>query len=130
MSFQLELKKFADNYENRLDTVNRATMLSLFSAIILDTPVKTGRLRGNWQTTIGSPATGTLGTKSKSGNVSIKRAKQNAGEVGETTYFTNNLPYAARIEDGYGKNNKAGGMVALNVLRYRRILKQELRNAS
>ena len=76
----------------------RATVLGSASRIIKSTPVDTGRLRGNWQSSIEAPKT-TITTNTSEAIAQID-AKTNILklELGENYYLTNNLDYAYYIE--------------------------------
>lgn len=127
MSFSLDLSKFAKGTEEKLEKTKRAVTLKLFSAIVLDTPVDTGRLRGNWQISIAAPKTGTLAREDKSGSTvnSEIKATVEASKLGDTVILRNNLPYAHRIEyDGWSKVKAPQGMVRRNLLRFERLLKK------
>ena len=58
MSFASDVEAYAKKAGASLDETSRAIVLELFGSVIKDTPVDTGRARGNWQTTIGTPANG------------------------------------------------------------------------
>ena len=83
--------------------------LSLFKGIILDTRVKTGRLRGNWQTTTGEPNKSTTEREDIGGSQAIDEALGAITPDG-IDYMTNNLPYAEVYEE-------QDGMAARNLLR-------------
>lgn len=120
-SFSLSVAAFADVAKGNMDKVRRASILELFSAVILGTPVDTGRLRGNWQTTINSPAQGVRDTLDKSGSEAIHGVVANLGGIQDAVWFVNNLPYAEAIEMGYSKQAPAG-MVRKNVAAWERIV--------
>ncbi len=103
------------------------TASELFTAIIQDTPVDTGQLRGNWQTSIGSPSNSDLrGTLDPSGSTAISTAKS----VVETftlnkdtdIFMTNNLDYAQSIEFGHRPSLAPQGMVRVNVVKFETIV--------
>lgn len=102
MSFALDVKAFCDKAKKNPETVMRSVTLKLFSAIILASPVDTGRFRMNWQASGGLPASGELPGEDKGGNVATARAEN---FIEKATYWeeftlTNNLPYAELIEFG------------------------------
>ena len=104
----------------------KKAIMSLTTDIIYDTPVDTGRLRNNWIPSINESETSysMLGT-----DTSKRRSKErptlqetitkvNTLQLGDTFYFTNNLPYAKRIEfDGWSAKAPQG-MVRKNILRW------------
>ncbi len=84
-----------------------------FKLLIFKTPVKTGRLRGNWQASVGSPKTAELQRRDKPGQVTLADGFGNMTEIppGSVIWITNNLPYAEAIENGHGAKNVPGQMV-------------------
>lgn len=102
--------------------------MALFRAIIEDTPVKIGRLAGNWQSTLASPAIGETSRTGKGAAI----AAINTGTMRDTAFLTNNLPYAETVEYGLfpdGPKTSGGfskkspeGMVRRNVARINQLI--------
>lgn len=111
--FSEQMKVIAEDMGLAVEQVARATIIDLFTAIIYDTPVDTGRLQGNWQTTIGQPAVGELDRNGPAGaTVEILTTVREP----DVYFFTNNLPYAERIEfDGWSHTKAPAGMVRINI---------------
>ena len=57
MAFSKDVEKFRKDFIKLEDDVYRASTLSLFTKVIVGTPVKKGVLRGAWYTNVGSPDT-------------------------------------------------------------------------
>lgn len=101
--FAARMKKHGDRLpKNVAVNVNRAA-LRILSVVVPATPVDTGRARGNWQTSIGSPLLGETGRLDKTGGVTINagRAALSGRKAEQTIYITNNVPYIGRLNDGY-----------------------------
>lgn len=97
-NFSLDVAAFAKECNATLDETARAIKIELFSSVIRDTRVDTGRLRGNWQTTTGRPAEGEVERLDPTGSQAT--AEVQAGVSGDTVdYLTNNLPYAEVWEE-------------------------------
>lgn len=128
MSFAGDLAKFKDNALKVTERTRRAIVIELFSSVILDTPVDTGRLRGNWQASIGTPARGTIEYGELSITGAIDGVRRNLGSGDVTNYLTNNLPYAERIEYGYS-NQAPEGMVRKNTIRMKAIVREQIRKS-
>ena len=112
-SFGLQVAEWAKTTKQRLDVSVRSITLELFSGIIEATPVDTGRARGNWQTSVGSPAIGTVERLDPDGSAAIKEVIANMGGAGKVTWLTNNLPYIAVLEyGGYPDPVKRGTLVS------------------
>ena len=124
MSFASDVAKYAKLAGASVDETGRAIVLELFRSVIKDTPVDTGRARGNWQTTIGTPASGTtdrLGEEESLAEVSQQAASFGAGKV---IYLTNNLPYIYRLEFLGWSQQSPDGMARKNVARIQSIVRK------
>ncbi len=97
-----DFKRALVKLEKTSEKIIRATSLQLFSAIVDDTPVDTGRLRGNWQATLGAPSQITVSTDDKTGNPTKSKIGFTVSklEMNKSVFLTNNLPYAEVIENG------------------------------
>lgn len=128
MSFASDVEAYAKKAGASLDETSRAIVLELFGSVIKDTPVDTGRAKGNWQTTIGTPASGTvdrLGESEALSDVNQQTASFGAGKV---IYLSNNLPYIYRLEyDGWSQQ-APGGMLRKNVARIQQIVAKAARD--
>lgn len=126
MSFAGDLKDFELKFSDASDDFVQGVEVSLFNAVILDSPVDTGRFRGNWQTTTANPATGIAGGIDPTGAATIAAmtAFVESLKGGRVTFLTNNLPYAQRLEYGYS-GQAPEGMVRKNVARFQSIIKEQ-----
>lgn len=126
MSFSLDIAKFAEKAGANAGLVVKKVATDMFSRIVFRTPVDTGRARGNWQVSFGSPATGVTNNQdsSKLDTGSSLSSMVSAFESlnGKVIYswksgdiwLSNNLPYIGKLEYGtYGKGpgatEKTGG---------------------
>lgn len=71
-----------------------------------------GRFRGNWQVTFVRPAVGAIDRVDKAGTATLAAGREvlahyDSGEYG-SIWFTNNVPYAQRLEYGWSKQAPAG----------------------
>ena len=130
---------------DRMDKAVRGTLLDLSRRIVLRTPVGNpslwqgppppgytgGQARGNWQASIGSPASGTTTAIDKTGTptiTSIAGETQNA--PGNVWYLTNNLPYISILEhDGWSTQAKEG-MVRISLRELDRSIDEQIANLS
>jgi hypothetical protein len=136
MSFESDIIRFTNKSEKEADKIRRAVIIKLFSSVIDDTPVDTGRLRGNWQTSVNKPKNSTLTGNDKGGGKSKARVLSNLGKFGDSIHLTNNLPYAKVAEYGEwngptDKVNATGfsrksprGMLRKNAVRFQKILQK------
>ena len=122
MSFSVDILEFAKATGKNIDEVSRNIKLNLFKGVIKDTHVISGRLKGNWQTSTGSPKTGTIARLDKTGSLAIAEAERVV--KGDTKdYMVNNLPYAQVREEN-------DGMVATNMARIERNIKEAVSSVS
>src|SRR5690606_21815546 len=122
MSFSADLRRFNRKTKDSLDRTRRIVIIKLFSADIKDTPVLSGRLRGNWQTTINSPATGVIGIRDEAAAIAEVKRMADRRKGSDVVIPRNNLPYAYRIEfDGWSKVKAPQGMMRRNVVRFQRL---------
>lgn len=134
MGFGADLDKASKGLIKYAEKWERGTVISLFSAVIQDTPVDSGRAKNNWFVTLTRPSVKVVKSTDKSpkGSISTQKSWQIANTIasssGDTGYFlTNNLPYIQKLEfGGYGDGPKTsggyskqavGGMVRKNVAR-------------
>ncbi len=122
MSFVKQLGQFRLKTESAADRVVRGLTIELFAGVVRDTPVDTGRARGNWQTTVGTIPAAERERLDRSGGAAIAEVvAETPLKVGNKTFLTNNLPYIMPLEEGYSKQAPAG-MVRKNFLRVKQIL--------
>lgn len=132
MSFSVDVSKWAKNAMNEVEELRKAVVFELFSSVILDTPVLTGRLRGNWMISADDPKSETLEITDQEGKKTIRKVQDfvNSGNLKEdqAAVLANNLPYAYRIEyDGWSHTKAPAGMVRKNFIRVSRNLKRKFR---
>lgn len=140
LAFDRQIEAFAKKTNMSVDRAIRGTSIKLFSAIILASPVDTGRFRANWQASNERPASGTTFSEDKSGSGAINNVTTYINGAPFANEFTlaNNLPYAYKLEfggyTGDGPNTVGGystqapqGMVRINVARFQRILDEQAR---
>lgn len=105
------IKRFAAQSKEKETLVIRKIAIECFKRIILGTPVDTGRARGNWQASTGSPANGEVDVLDPTGAIAIAAM---VSEVVAWTpkddlpaFITNNLPYIQRLNEGWSKQAPA-----------------------
>lgn len=124
-SFSITVGKMAQEAVRQLHREEKAVVFSLFKSTILDTPVLTGRLRGNWA--FGTTKEGrTSNALDKKGTVTIAAMRAGVASVQgfrKPVFLVNSLPYAWGIEFGGRSPEKAPlGMVRKNVIRIARLV--------
>lgn len=127
-NFGRDIAKYAQRTGKKIAAVNMAIAMETLKGIVMDTPVDTGRLRGNWQTSAGTPIMTTIDREDKSGSAVMGEMAANINPMG-VTYMTNNLPYAKRRNDEGGAGGVNAGFVEKNFARVERNVKQAVGNA-
>ncbi len=122
MSFSNDIKKFNEKTQKAATNVFRGTALSLMNKIVLRTPVDTGRLRGNWFSSINRAS------NQVDGNGERYTSTTGKAKLSDSIFFVNNLPYAQVIEDGDG-NRPPHGMVKVTIAEFQQVVRQNARKA-
>ena len=122
-NFSQQISRFSKKAGKNMATVQRKIAFDLSKKVIEETPVESGRAKGNWLPSIGSPSGDTIGVVSES--VAIGKVKLVADSIsGDKTYYlTNNLPYIRPLEYGHSPQQPAG-WVRLAVQRFNSIAKK------
>ena len=126
MSFASDVERISKKMAISTEKLAAATFIELFSSVIKDTPVKEGRLRGEWQTTKNSPAGGEANRTQKEDTGVATMEAFTVINKPDLYFLTNVMPYAERVEfDGWSHTKAPRGMVRINVKRLRSILRTE-----
>jgi hypothetical protein len=104
-AFRIRMAKQIQTMQKDREEAATRIVLSLFSAVVMKTPVDTGRARANWFPSMGSPVQGhDPAASDKSGAntlANIERFLYSNRIVGEgVVWLTNNLPYIEVLEYG------------------------------
>lgn len=136
-SFSLQIAEFIAKTKADMDKVTRATVMKIDGRLVERSPAGDasywknpppkgytgGRFRGNWQASIGSPASGALDVIDKDGSATLAAHASviSVAKAGQVFYLVNNLPYAQRIEKGWSRQAPIG-VVALTVVEFQTIV--------
>ncbi|MEA2091119.1 MAG: HK97 gp10 family phage protein [Campylobacterota bacterium] len=126
MSFSLDLSKFSNLTEKKMETVVKKVSIGLTSDIIKDVPVLSGRARSSFFLDINKFSDKETNTTDKSGDKTIANAVSKANEykLCDTVTIVSNLPYIERLEYGYSKKSP-NGFMRLNIIRWSKIVDKE-----
>lgn len=102
-----------DKVDKLLDQAVRRVAFSVYTQIVQNTPVDTGRARGNWHIDVNLidiriiEPTGAEKDPSYDGT---EKALTAVGQhkLGSTIFISNNLPYIRRLNDGHSLQSPAG----------------------
>lgn len=102
--------RFAGLIKDEIAAAARALALDLFSAMMVRSPVDTGRFRGNWQIDIAVPSASALERFDKAGQATIMAETQKllAYRLGQTITMRNNVPYSVKLEYGWSAQAPTG----------------------
>lgn len=111
------MKKAGQRVADNADRLIRRCALATDAAVVLATPVDTGRARANWQVELGEPAAGVIGDLKdkkaqfdRSGQSTISQGSEaiKGYKSGTSINITNNLPYIERLNDGWSAQAPSG----------------------
>lgn len=125
MSWSIPLDRLAEKYEAKLETVTRKVTFDLFRSVVQKSPVDTGRFKGNWNVSIGTPNYTTTLTANEGRGLG-EAQKALSLPVGNVAYLSNGLPYARRLEYGYS-GQAPNGMVRLSVQNFAQMVQRAIR---
>jgi hypothetical protein len=130
-NFQADIAAWAKKAELSAEKAIRGARLEIARRVISNTPVDIGMLKGNWQSTTGAPAGGTLERADPTGAAALADASAASGrDVAGVFYLVNNLPYARRIEyDKWSHTKAPAGMLLISVRAWLDIVEQAARDA-
>ena len=128
--FRRDFAKIIEKAGKRADLVVRQSMFTLVSRLIETSPVKEGRFKNNWNTSLNSVDTTTSWPPDKDGSGALERAKQmlNTWKPGQIAFMTNSMPYAKKLEDG-SSTQAPYGVVKLTLQNYALIIEKAAREA-
>lgn len=122
MSFLTDVSGFVNRATEALNKTAAEVETEVMTLVIMRSPVDTGRFRGNWQTSVGSAATGEIERIGAQPSIEEMRSVVSALKGGRVTFLSNNLPYGHRLEfDGWSDQAPAG-MVRRTVSEYQKIV--------
>ena len=102
--FEQRIGDLATRVARNADRLVRKVAMAADQAVVMATPVDTGRARANWLARLNAPADGETSDTDRSGGKAIKQAAGViAGYDGDRdaeVHITNNLPYIQRLNEG------------------------------
>lgn len=137
--FTASIDKWISQVESGLEDVVQELCKDVHKALVMGSPVDTGRFRGNWQITFNRIPLHAVNNYDKSGQRTIAEGNQiiegmfARGAAITSVHFSNMLIYANALEYGHSKQAPSGvvGIVALRLRSYmtEAIRKSRLKNA-
>lgn len=98
--FTKQLEAFTEAVNQATTKTIREVVIEVGSGVINLSPVLTGRFKGNWQMTVGSPSMHSLNSTDPDGAATIAELRKMASTLtpGEVAYIVNNLDYGYNVE--------------------------------
>lgn len=108
--FARRIRALARRMPDNVDKIVKQAAIAVDQAVVLATPVDTGRARGGWQVGLGGPSTEDLGLLDQSGAAAIAR---NNGAIltrrlGQDIFISNNVEYIGFLNEGSSSQAPAG----------------------
>lgn len=132
--FKLDLKNFADKIvpEQHHLMVKRFAF-DVYRRIVMKTPVDTGRARGNWGISVGTPhsqgyipSNAVVGAPLDANEMAHAMSVLNATTPQQIRrniiWISNDLPYIQALENGHSKQSPPHAMVAMTIEEIKRVI--------
>lgn len=133
--FEIQLEQFHDKVNERLDFILRKVSFDLLRAVVLLTPVDTGRARASWGLGIDSPSADMVGevaklSKEAASRMAFNNAQRVVEEVmfGDSVFITNPVEYIVFLEGGSSKQAPQG-MVKKSLRRFPSIVEKAIQES-
>ncbi len=103
MTWETSPTEFSGEARKDLDKTAKHVAQKVLRNVVFNSPVDTGRFRGNWIVGIAKRSFQQLKRKDKSGGSTFQKGKNKLqkSRANVTIFITNNLPYAQRLNEGW-----------------------------
>lgn len=138
-TFARRMGELGKRIDRNVPKLMRKVALSVDQAVVVATPVDTGRARSNWRVGVNAVPGGEVDTYGPGGAATagaISQARSAVSRVDNSRdiiYLSNNLPYIGRLNDGYSAQAPAGFVQtavgkAASAVRVARLLERSFRD--
>lgn len=137
-TFALDIAKFAEKAGANVTTVVRKVSIDTLAKVVDRTPVGNpdnwknpppagyvgGRLRANWNVSLGNPDLSTSTDTDKGGVATVAkgRSRLSRADATQDIYIMNSLPYVRRIEYEGWSSQAPAGMVRVTVAEFQTLV--------
>lgn len=130
MNFSEQITKFVLEATASIEDTAKEIIFEVGDSLVTLTPVLTGRLKGNWQMTVGSPSTHSMIRYDKTGDATKEDIwnKVHNFELGQVAFIVNNLTYSEIIEYGGSPLKAPDGMLRVTEAKFEHIIKLAIEN--
>ena len=128
MSWSKDAEKALKKKQAELELLHQRCMFRVAAQTDVKSPVDTGRFRGNWIGAYGEIDRATFESESRDSVGEVNVMLKASAVTGNYFYYTNSLPYAERLANGWSAQAEAGWThaIARNFGRYIREEKKRL----
>lgn len=126
--FEDVINRWVEETEEDVKSILQTIVFRIGREVVTLSPVDTGRFKGNWQLTIGSPATGSLLRYDQSGGITIGDMQRVVRTLtpGQVAYIQNTVEYGYDLE--YGSSKQApDGMVRITEAKFAILVNEAVR---
>ena len=108
--FEDVINRWVEEVEDDVKSILQTSVFRIGREVVTLSPVDTGRFKGNWQLTIGSPATGSLLRYDESGGITLSDMSRVVRTLspGQVAYIQNTVAYGYDLEHGSSKQAPYG----------------------
>ena len=108
--FEDVINRWVEEVEDDVKSILQTITFKIGSEVVRLSPVDTGRFKGNWQLTIGSPATSSLLRYDESGGITLSDMSRVVRTLspGQVAYIQNTVAYGYDLEHGSSKQAPYG----------------------
>ena len=105
--FEDVINRWVEEVEDDVKSILQTITFKIGSEVVRLSPVDTGRFKGNWQLTIGAPATSSLLRYDESGGIVLSDMQRVVRTLtpGQVAYIQNTVEYGYDLE--YGSSQQA-----------------------
>lgn len=126
--FEDVINRWVEEVEDDVKSILQTIVFRIGREVVTLSPVDTGRFKGNWQLTIGSPATGSLLRYDESGGIVLSDMQRVVRTLtpGQVAYIQNTVEYGYDLE--YGSSQQApDGMVRITEAKFAILVNEAVR---
>lgn len=126
--FEDVINRWVEETEEDVKSILQTIVFRIGRELVTLSPVDTGRFKGNWQLTIGSPATSSLIRYDQSGGITLGDMQRVVRTLtpGQVAYIQNTVEYGYDLE--YGSSNQApDGVVRITAAKFAILVNEAVR---
>ena len=126
--FEDVINRWVEEVEDDVKSILQTIVFRIGREVVTLSPVDTGRFKGNWQLTIGSPATGSLLRYDETGGIVLSDMQRVVRTLtpGQVAYIQNTVEYGYDLE--YGSSQQApDGMVRITEAKFAILVNEAVR---